>query len=400
MNKKVSLGVTLSLIFLTAALAVAITMSVSLGVYNSIIKDVAERSGLYSSVSEIDDLVRENYFGELNETLLTAMMSDGYVDGIGDRYSYYMTADEYSEYKLEEKGSRGGIGIIAVYDSANNNIYVSEVSEDSPAQIQGISKGDVITAVDSVAVTADNYENLIASLDGERLTNVQVTFTHAGESKTVSVARGYTAQSVYYSVEGTLGYIKITAFYSTTAQQLKDAIEYMDSHSVTGIVFDLRNNNTGLIENAADCIDVLVPVPTESTGAIATAVDKDGNTVETFSSDSESVSYPMVVLVNSGTSGGAELFACDLRDFSMAQIVGVKTAGNGTMQRIFELSDGGAVALTVAKINPYKSESFNGTGLEPDYTVELSAEQNARLAMLAKEDDAQYQKAAELLNNK
>lgn len=400
MNKKVSLGVTLSLIFLTAALAVAITMSVSLGVYNSIIKDVAERSGLYSSVSEIDDLVRENYFGELNETLLTAMMSDGYVDGIGDRYSYYMTADEYSEYKLEEKGSRGGIGIIAVYDSANNNIYVSEVSEDSPAQIQGISKGDVITAVDSVAVTADNYENLIASLDGERLTNVQVTFTHAGESKTVSVARGYTAQSVYYSVEGTLGYIKITAFYSTTAQQLKDAIEYMDSHSVTGIVFDLRNNNTGLIENAADCIDVLVPVPTESTGAIATAVDKDGETVETFSSDSESVSYPMVVLVNSGTSGGAELFACDLRDFSMAQIVGVKTAGNGTMQRIFELSDGGAVALTVAKINPYKSESFNGTGLEPDYTVELSAEQNARLAMLAKEDDAQYQKAAELLNNK
>ena len=400
MNKKVSLGVTLSLIFLTAALAVAITMSVSLGGYNSIIKDVAERSGLYSSVSEIDDLVRENYFGELNETLLTAMMSDGYVDGIGDRYSYYMTADEYSEYKLEEKGSRGGIGIIAVYDSANNNIYVSEVSEDSPAQIQGISKGDVITAVDSVAVTADNYENLIASLDGERLTNVQVTFTHAGESKTVSVARGYTAQSVYYSVEGTLGYIKITAFYSTTAQQLKDAIEYMDSHSVTGIVFDLRNNNTGLIENAADCIDVLVPVPTESTGAIATAVDKDGNTVETFSSDSESVSYPMTVLVNSGTSGGAELFACDLRDFSMAQIVGVKTAGNGTMQRIFELSDGGAVALTVAKINPYKSESFNGTGLEPDYTVELSAEQNARLAMLAKEDDAQYQKAAELLNNK
>lgn len=400
MNKKVSLGVTLSLIFLTAALAVAITMSVSLGVYNSIIKDVAERSGLYSSVSEIDDLVRENYFGELNETLLTAMMSDGYVDGIGDRYSYYMTADEYSEYKLEEKGSRGGIGIIAVYDSANNNIYVSEVSEDSPAQIQGISKGDVITAVDSVAVTADNYENLIASLDGERLTNVQVTFTHAGESKTVSVARGYTAQSVYYSVEGTLGYIKITAFYSTTAQQLKDAIEYMDSHSVTGIVFDLRNNNTGLIENAADCIDVLVPVPTESTGAIATAVDKDGNTVETFSSDSESVSYPMTVLVNSGTSGGAELFACDLRDFSMAKIVGVKTAGNGTMQRIFELSDGGAVALTVAKINPYKSESFNGTGLEPDYTVELSAEQNARLAMLAKEDDAQYQKAAELLNNK
>lgn len=399
MNKKISLGLALSLIFLSVALAVTITMTVSMKIYNKIIKDVASRSNLYSSVSEIDDLVRENYFGEINENLLTAMMSGGYVEGVGDRYSYYMTADDYAAYKEEEKGNKGGIGIIAVYDSQNNNIYVAEVSEGSPAQLQGISKGDVITAVDSVAVSQGNYEDLMESLNGQKLTNVQVTFTHGGESKTVSVARGYAAQTVYYSVANNIGYIKITAFYSTTAQQLEKALKHMSSNSVSSIVFDVRNTDTGLIANAVECIDILVPVATEGTGALATAVDKEGNTLETFTSDSDSVNFSMAVLINGKTSGAAELFACDLRDFGMAQLIGTKTMGNGTMQKVFELSDGGAIALTVAKINPYKSESFNGKGLEPDISVELTAEQNSRLEMLSQADDAQYQKAVELLNS-
>lgn len=397
MNKKISLGLALALIFLSVALAITITMTFSMNIYNGIIKDVADRSSLYSTVSEIDDLVRENYFGELNENLLNSMVSDGYVEGIGDRYSYYMTATEYADYKEEEKGNRGGIGIIAVYDSVNNNIYVAEVSEDSPAQVQGIQKGDVITAVDSVAVSSSNYEELIKKLDGEKLTNVQVTFKHGETAKTVSVARGYSAQSVYYSIANNVGYIKITSFYSTTAEQLENALDYMTENSATSIIFDVRNNNTGLIRNAVQCIDIIVPVATEGTGALATAVDKEGKTIETFTSDSDSRSFTMSVLVNGNTSGAAELFACDLKDFGMAQLVGTKTAGNGTMQKVFELSDGSAVALTVAKIIPYKSESFNGVGIEPDYETELTAEQKARLQMLTLQEDTQYQKALEIL---
>lgn len=398
MNKKISLGLALSLIFLSVALTVTITMTVAMGIYNNIITDVSDRSNLYSSVAEIDDIVRKNYFGELNENLLNSMMSKGYVEGVGDRYSYFMTADEYADYKEEEKGNKGGIGVIAVYDSKNNKIYVSEVSKDSPAQLQGIAKGDVITAVDGVSVNAANSQSLIAKLSGEKLTNVQVAFTHNGESKTVSVARGYAAQSVYYSATDKVGYIKITSFYGTTEDQLKDAIKYMESKSVTSIIFDVRNTDTGRIKYATDCIDMLVPVGTEGTGAIATAVDKNGNTIETFASDSNSVNFRMAVLVDANTSGAAELFACDLRDFGMAQLVGVKTAGNGTMQEIFELSDGSAAVLTVAKINPYKSESFNGVGLTPDYEVVLSAEQNTRFYMLTLEEDAQYQKALEIVS--
>lgn len=399
MNKKISLGLAISLIFLSVALAVTMTMVFSLNIYNGIIKDVADRSNLYSTVSEIDDLVRKNYFGELNENFLNTMMSDGFVEGVGDRYSYYMTANEYADYLDEDKGNKGGIGIIAVYDSENNNIYVSEVSAKSPAEVQGIKKGDVITAVDSVKVTSSNYEELIKKLDGEKLTNVQVTFKSGETEKTVSVARGYSAQSVYYSISNKVGYVKITAFYSTTVDQLEDALDYMSKNSVTAVVLDVRNTSTGLMRNAVACVDLIAPVATEGTGALATAVDKDGKTVETFTSDSDSKSFVMSVLVNGNTSGAAELFACDLRDFGIAQLVGTKTAGNGTMQKVFELSDGSAVALTVAKIIPYKSDSFNGTGLEPDHKVEHTAEQNSRLPMLQLADDPQYQKAVSIVSN-
>lgn len=399
MNKKISLGLAISLIFLSVALAVTMTMVFSLNIYNGIIKDVADRSNLYSTVSEIDDLVRKNYFGELNENFLNTMMSDGFVEGVGDRYSYYMTANEYADYLDEDKGNKGGIGIIAVYDSQNNNIYVSEVSAKSPAEVQGIKKGDVITAVDSVKVTSSNYEELIKKLDGEKLTNVQVTFKSGETEKTVSVARGYSAQSVYYSISNKVGYVKITAFYSTTVDQLEEALDYMSKNSVTAVVLDVRNTSIGLMRNAVECVDLIAPVATEGTGALATAVDKDGKTVETFTSDSDSKSFVMSVLVNSNTSGAAELFACDLRDFGIAQLVGTKTAGNGTMQKVFELSDGSAVALTVAKIIPYKSDSFNGTGLEPEHKVELSVEQNSRLPMIQLADDPQYQKAASIVSN-
>ena len=399
MNKKISLGLALSCIFLAVALSVTITMLVSMRIYNDIIKDVAERSDVHSTVSDIDDIVRKNYFGDINESLLKTMLSDGYVDGIGDRYSYYMTASEYAKFKEQQKGSKRGIGIIAVYDSKNNGIYVAEVSENSPAQLQGIQKGDLITAVDSVNVTAFNYEELMEALEGEKLTNVQVTYTHEGESKTVSVARGYSAQTVYYSIYGDVGYIKITAFYNTTAEQLQDALDYMSEKKVASVIFDVRNNGTGLVTDVVKCIDILVPVATEGNKAIATAVDKEGNVIETFTSDSNSSGFAMVVLVNSKTSGAAELFACDLRDFGIAQLVGDKTAGNGTMQKVFELDDGSAISLTVAKILPYKSESFNGVGIEPDLKVDLTVEQFSRLEMLAANEDAQLQKALELLNN-
>lgn len=400
MNKKISLGLALSLIFISVALAVTVTMTALMHTYDNLIKDVSDRAGMYSGLSEIDDVIRENYYGEINENLLNSMISKGYTDGLGDRYSAYMTADEYIEYKQLEKGEKGGIGVIALYDEVSKGLFITEVADSSPAKLQGMNKGDIITEVDGTKVTALNASTLLQQLEGDKLTEVTVTFTHENTPKTVKVARGYTMQTVYYSqASDTVGYIKITAFYENTAKELEDAIKFFNDKSISSVIFDVRGNADGFVSYATACLDILVPVATEGTGALATAVDKNGNTIETFTSDSDSVSLSMCVLVNAGTSGASELFACDLRDFGKATLVGTTTAGNGTMQKIFELSDGGAVRLTVAKILPYKSESYDGVGLKCDTEVTLTAEQNDRLQMLSLEEDAQYQKALSLMTD-
>ncbi len=397
MNKKISLGLTLALIFVSIAATVAVTMAVAMRMYNSIIKDLPSRSKLYSSVSELDDIVRNNYYGEINDSLLNADLSAGYADGLGDQYSYYMTASEYAVYQDELNGKKVGIGIIPFFNPQDMAIYVAEISENSPAALSGLQKGDKITVINEEKVTAYNYSDLLEQLTGDQLSTVTITFERDGASKTVSVVKGYTAQSVYSNLNGTVGYIKITEFYATTADQLKKAVENLSNQGATSLVFDVRGTSAGTIEYAATTLDVLVPVANEGSGALATALAKDGTEKQTFTADADSVSMPMLVLVNGETAGPAELFACDLRDYGKAQLVGQKTAGNGTMQQAFPLSDGGAIVLTMAVIKPYVSESYNQVGLTPDVEVALSDEKQTILPLLSQAEDDQFQKAYTML---
>lgn len=399
MNKKISLGLALALIFVAVAATVAVTMSVTMRTYNSIIKDLPGRAELYSAVSELDDIVRTNYYGEINNSLLNADLSGGYAEGLGDKYSYYMTAAQYSVYKDEMDGRKIGIGIIPFYDSVDMALYVGEVSENSPAALSGLKKLDRITRIDEEAVTVYNYNDLIEKLTGDRLSSVTVTYVRGNETKTVSIVKGYTAQTVYTDLNDTVGYVHITDFYATTASQLAGAVDTLVEQGATSLILDLRGTSNGTIANATAALDVLVPVAGEGSGALATALSKDGSVRQTFTADAESISMAMVVLVNSETAGPAELFACDLRDYGKAQLVGEKTAGNGTMQEDFALSDGGAIVLTTAVIRPYMTETYNTVGLTPDVEVALSSEKRAKLLLLTHTEDDQYQKAYSMLTN-
>lgn len=397
MNRKISLGLALALIFLAIAGSVAATAAVTMRVYNSIIKDLPSRTSLYSTVSEIDDIVRNNYFGEINDSLLNADLSEGYASGIGDRYSYYMTAAEYAVYLDEMQGQMVGVGANVFYDPTDAGLYVSAVSENSPAALAGLQKGDRIVSINEEAVTAYNYTELMENLTGDRLSSVTVTFSRDGASQTVNLVKGYTAQTVFTSLNGTVGYVQITAFYATTASQLEAAVETLSENGATSLIFDLRGCSAGTTEYAANTLDVLVPVASEGSGALATAYSKDGSVRRTFTAAASSVSMSMMVLVNGKTAGPAELFACDLRDYGMARLIGETTAGNGCLQEVFALSDGGAIILTTAEIHPYISESYNQVGIVPDEEVVLSSEKAVRLPLLEQADDDQYQRAYSLL---
>lgn len=322
MNKKVPLGVTIALIVVAITASIAITMEIAMHTYDNLIEDLPKREEMYSGLSELDDIVRKNYFGKIDDQLLNAKLSGGYIQGLGDDYSYYMTANEYVTYYNRIHGKMSGIGISAALNPDTGFISVAEVNAGSPAQNAGLRKGDQIIAIGDTEVTKDNYDTMVKNLEGDKLTSIDITYQRGGEKKTVNVMRGYSVKSVYHEIIGTTGYIRITSFYENTATQCQEALDALAKENIKSIVVDVRNTSEGMMEYAAKVIDLFVPLATEGNKAIALAVNKKGDTVETFTSDAKDYAGQICVLVNRNTQGPAELFACDLRDFDKAQLLG------------------------------------------------------------------------------
>lgn len=183
MNKKVPLGVTIALIVVAITASIAITMEIAMHTYDNLIEDLPKREEMYSGLSELDDIVRKNYFGKIDDQLLNAKLSGGYIQGLGDDYSYYMTANEYVTYYNRIHGKMSGIGISAALNPDTGFISVAEVNAGSPAQNAGLRKGDQIIAIGDTEVTKDNYDTMVKNLEGDKLTSIDITYQRGGEKK-------------------------------------------------------------------------------------------------------------------------------------------------------------------------------------------------------------------------
>lgn len=371
MNKKISLGVAFSLFILVAALASAITLGVVGREYNSILKGLPEKIERYEILDELDDVINNNYYGKSEASDLEQAIAQGYVEGLGDKSSVYMTADKYKEYLSEVNGDMFGIGAEYIR-TKSNSIEITKVYDGSPAENSGLRAGDVIVAFDGIRIDVNNYDDMEAKLRGDKLTSVNIIYNRDGAETNVTVVKGYEAQSVFTGVYNSVGYLEITDFYPSTAEQTQQAIDKFISSGITAVVVDLRKNTSGNYEQAVKTLDIFVPM-SDSQRAAATVFDENGNTVKSFTTTSGEINLPVGVLVSTETQKAAELFACNIRDFNKGVIFGTgSTKGSAMMQEIFELSKGSAVLLTTGTVTPYKSESFNGTGVAPDYITEDS----------------------------
>ncbi len=389
MNKKISLGVAVAIVIAFVTATFAITMSVSQRIYNKLIINLQDRAASYALLDELDAVVRENYYGNLSSESRDSGILDGYLSSLGDSSSYYLSPNAYATYQASIAGEINGIGINSVFDTNSGYIRVTSVLEGSTAYNAGIREGDLISVIDGEAVTKDNYSQLTDNLNGNKLTSVKITYVREDKVKTVSVMMGYSAKSVYSkTIGGSVIYIRIDGFYDNTAQQLNEVLETLPEDAES-IIFDLRGTKEGTVKNTCDSLKLIVPIASEGSGALATEIDKNGN--ETYyASNSKSISgYKIAVLTNGATECCGELFACDLRDYGMAVLIGTKTAGNANVQKAFSLSDGSGVVLTVAKVRPYITETFENTGLEPDIPVEYAETKDA---------DTQIEKALEYLS--
>lgn len=380
MNKKISLGLALSLIAIASAITFIMTSFFSLQSFNEKVVDVNEKAKKYSSLQTLDSYVRENYFGEIDEDELTDEILKGYVKGLGDEYSRYLTPEEYQNELSESAGELVGLGLTLTQDESGY-IRIVEILEDSPVNDSNLSPGDIITYVDGTDVLVAGFEESIEAMQGQAGTEITITVRRDGIDRDMTfVRRAIEVQTVSYEMlSGNIGYIKIDSFKKNTPSQFIDALEYLSSNGAQGLLFDVRDNSGGLVTALEDCVDPLLPE-----GVAATAEYKDGRSETLVYSDDSELDLPMTVLVNGNTASAGELFAAVLKDFGKAELVGEKTYGKGVMQITTPFSDGSAVVLTVAEYKTAFSDCYNGVGITPDHVVDESA-------------DEQYNKAVEVI---
>lgn len=395
MNKKISLGVAICFMAIAAAITFTITMFFSLNVFNNKIANVDEREHLYKKLSEIDTYVRNQYLGDIDEEELLDYVARGYMVGINDKYAAYMTQEEYKYYQQENEGTLVGIGTTARKDDSGY-ILIVDVKENSPAEAAGIQAGDLIVKVNDEDILTIGYTQAMSNIKGEEGTKVNLTLRREGEDYSVELTRkNIQSSTVEYRVIDENGYIKVSKFDETTVDDFKYAVSDLKSQGVKGLIFDVRNNPGGLLDSVADVLDYLLPE-----GDLVSETNKKGETKVLRTSDSSCVELPMVVLVDGETASAAELFAADLRDFKVAELVGQNTYGKGIMQGAFPLEDGSAIKMTIAYYNPHSGVNFDGVGLKPDYEVALTTEQKLNFDTLDETSDPQLMKAIEVLNAK
>ncbi|MEI6579146.1 MAG: S41 family peptidase [Eubacteriales bacterium] len=416
MNKKISLGLAISLIIIAATVSFAMTMTVSRQMYNKLIIDLPNRLARYEVVNEIADLLNTNYYSikileESGQSNLNNSIANGCMKGLNDKSCSFMTADDYKIYAKILEGKFPDSGIKQIQNSKTGYMNVTSVTANSLAANKGIQKGDEIIKINNKIVTAKTYVDLAKELDGYNKKTIDITFRRNGKDKNISVQIGSSAQSVFYKTIEDIGYVKITAFYKNTIDQFNKAISALKKQGVENIIFDVRSNSEGDIKYAAEVIDAIVPIASEGTGAIVTIVDRDGKTIDSISSDSNTLNMEMAVLVNSNTSGCAEVFAQDLKDFKSSNVtlIGEKTAGNWSKQEVFRLKDGNYIKMTIAKMLPYITDPYtpNKDGkIVPEIVVSLSDENgnNFDLPDITKDPQIKaafdYLKGAQVTNEK
>lgn len=392
MGKKITLGTAITLIIIAVAITVSLTMVLALRNFNEKVSGITERENMFAKFTEIDNYVRQNR-SDIDEETLMDGVAKGYLSGINDPYALYMSAETYSAYVAASSQTVAGVGITASMDS-DGYMLVGKVYEGSTAASAGILPGDLIIKVDDINLSADTYADAETLLIGEAGTKVTLKVRRDGEDTEMEITRRVLTPTNVTAVPfDNYYYIRVDDFTESTPDQFSKAVEKAISAGAQYLVFDVRSVNFGLVSSAATVLDRLV-----GSGDMLYVEYNDGSKETLYTSNSRETDIPMVVLVNESTAGAAEFFAAGLRDFGKAKIVGMQTAGVGSLQKIYKLDDGSAIQLTIGKYYLANSKTaWEGSGVVPDHMVSLDYTPDfSNLSAIDPGFDAQFAKAIEV----
>lgn len=339
-------------------------------------------------------IIDQYYLGEVDDEKLEEGAIKGYIEGLNDPYTEYISKDDMKEYMEDTMGNFVGIGIYMVKDTDTNKIKVLVPIKNSPAEKAGILSGDLILSVDGVQYNADEMSVASTKIKGEEGTVVKLEIIRNNETLNFEIKReGIKVNPVEGKViENSIGYIEFTSFDEGTAEDFKTKYEELKNKGIKSLIIDLRNNGGGIVEEALKIADYIL----DKDSIILYEVDKNNNEKVKKSQNNPIIEIPVVVLTNGNTASSSEILAGALKDLGKAKIVGTKTYGKGVIQQIMTLADGSGLKITTEKyLTPNRTE-INKVGIEPDEKVELPDTVKNEL-LVEEKDDTQLKKAIEIL---
>lgn len=357
-----------------------------------------EQTPVEAKTAEIGAYLDRFFIDDYDEEKLADAAASAMVEATGDRWSYYLTAEEKSSYDEQMRNAYVGIGVTITAQKELGGMRIEAVTADGPAEEAGLLAGDIITEVEGEKTLDLGMTGTRTKVRGEEGTFVTLTILRGEESFPVSVERRsiQTPVATYEMLDGQIGYIKIANFDTRCAEETNAAMDELIAQDAKALIFDVRNNGGGYKNELVKVLDKILPE-----GILFQSEDYQGSK-QIDRSDADCIDLPMAVLVNQDSYSAAEFFAAAIQEYDWGTVVGTKTVGKGNFQTAFTLSDGSMLNLSIGKYYTPQGRSLTDTGITPDVEIALSDKDGAKLyyGQLEKADDAQLQAAIREITQK
>ena len=382
-NKKDKIYKIIMLIFITAIITFMIT---SVGMHNYFVNmDISKDSeDITRKLEKVKQKLEEYYIGDIDKEKLQESAIKGYVSGLEDEYTEYLTKYEYEDLIMGVTGDYVGIGVY-MYQNNDGNIVVLMPIEDSPAEEAGLKSGDIIVSINGESCLEMDIN--VASSKGKEKTTVDLEILRGTETIDMTIERRTVEikDSNSKVLEGNIGYIELSTFDEKCSNNIKKYLEDFEGEGIKSVIIDLRNNTGGVVTEAIDFAELFI----EKGNVIMRSYNKAGKETVITSDSKRTFDMKVVILVNEYSASSTEIVTAALKDNNVATIVGTTTYGKGVMQEIIPMFEGkGALKVTIEEFKTPNGDKINEVGITPDIEVENNPE--------TKEDE-QLQKAIETL---
>lgn len=347
-----------------------------------------------SELKNFRRIIDKYYLGEVDDEKLKEGAIKGYIEGLNDPYTEYISKEDMKDYLEDTMGNFVGIGIYMVKDTKTDKIMVLSPIKNSPAEKAGVQPGDYIIKVNDITYTAEQMTEASNKIKGEEGSTVKLELLRGNETITYEIKRENIKVNPVEAkiLQNNIGYIKFSSFDEDTAEDFKKKYEELNKQGIKSLIIDLRNNGGGIVTEALEIADYFTP----KDSILLYEVDKNNKEEIEKSKNDAIINMPVIILTNENTASSSEILAGALKDLGKAKIVGTKTYGKGVIQEVLSLPDGSGIKITSEEYLTPNKTKINKVGIQPDVEIKLP-ETVKNILDVEEKDDTQLQKAIEML---